>query len=222
MSRTWPSRSRSAASLIGWASSSPTIALTPANIKKYYQDHLASYENLCVAVAIVPQTSLSAFAASQAQGMSVAALARKYSADPTTASKGGYFGCFAPNSSSYASVRGDIGTAAVGHFPKTAIPYTPTQGGSTYGLFVAAVSKTPVTFAKAEGLVLSDIQTQNASSANVIKGNILYRAAVNVDPAFGRWGLGSSGPSVFVPALPAETGPATSTQLTTASTTPYQ
>jgi hypothetical protein len=199
-----------------------TIALTPAKIKAYYQTHQSSYDNLCVAVAIVPQSSLAAFAKAQSRGMSVSALAKKYSADPTTASKGGYFGCFAPNSSSYASVRSDIGTAAVGHFPTTAISYTPTQGGSTYGLFVAAISKTPVPFAKAEGTVISDIQTVNATAANGVKSGILYSAAVMIDPVFGRWGLSSSGATVFVPALPAETGPATSTQLTTASATPYQ
>jgi hypothetical protein len=199
-----------------------TIALTPANIKAYYHTHQSSYDNLCVAVAIVPQASLTAFATAQSQGMSVSALAKKYSADPTTASKGGYFGCFAPNSSSYTSVRNDIGAAAVGHFPTTSIPYTPTQGGATYGLFVAAISKTPVPFAKAEGIVISDIQTLNATAANSVKSGILYAAAVTIDPAFGRWGLSSSGPSVFAPALPAESGPATSTQLTTASSTPYQ
>lgn len=199
-----------------------TITLTPANIKAYYQTHQSSYDNLCVAVAIVPQASLTAFAAAQSRGTSVSALAKKYSADPTTASKGGSFGCFAPSSSSYASVRSDIGTAAVGHFPTTAIPYTPTQGGPTYGLFVAAISKTPVPFAKAEGTVISDIQTVNATAANVVKSGILYAAAVTIDPAFGRWGYSSSGATVFAPALPAETGPATSTQLTTASVTPYQ
>ena len=198
-----------------------TIALTPANIKKYFLAHQASYDTLCVAVAIVPQANLAAFAASQSQGMSVAALAKKYSVD-ASAAKGGSYGCFAANSTSYATVRNDIGTTAVGHFPTTALSYTPTAGGPTYGLFVGAISKTPASFATAEGTVISDIQTQNATTGNLIKSNILYTAAVVVDPAFGRWGVSSSGPSVFAPALPTQTGPATSTQLTTASTTPYQ
>ena len=153
--------------------------------------------------------------------MSASALAKKYSVD-ASAVRGGAYGCFAPNSSSYASVRNDIGTAAVGHFPTTALSYSPTAGGATYGLFVAATSKTPTTLAMAQGAVINDIQTQNAATGNTVKSNILYAAAVSVDPAFGRWGLSTSGPSVFAPALPTETGPATTTQLTTASTTPYQ
>ncbi len=199
-----------------------TIALTPANIKTYYLAHRSNYDTLCIAVAIVPQASLSAFAASQAQGMSVPALAKKYSADPTSAAKGGAYGCFSPNSSAYASVRSDVGTTAVGHFPTTALPYTPTAGGPTYGLYVAATSKTPTPLATAQGTVISDIQTLNATAANSVKSGILANAAVTIDPAFGRWGVSTSGPSVFAPALPAETGPATATQLTTASSTPYQ
>ena len=199
-----------------------TIPLTASNIRAYFAAHHANYDTLCIAVAIVPQSSLSAFAASQAKGMSVAALAKKYSADPVTAAKGGAYGCVAPNSSAFASVRSDVGAAALGHFPASPLPYTPTQGGPTYGLFVAATSKEPSTFAAAQGAVISDIQTQNASTGNSVKSNILYAAAVSVDPAYGRWGLSASGPSVFAPALPNDTGPATSTQLTTASSSPYQ
>ncbi len=198
-----------------------TIALTPANIKKYFRAHQSSYDTLCVAVAIVPQANLAAFAASQSQGMSVAALAKKYSVD-ASAARGGSYGCYAANSAAFANVRNDIGTTAVGHFPTTPLSYTPPSSATTYGLFVAATSKSPATFASAQGAVISDIQTQNATTGNLIKSNILFTAAVVVDPAFGRWGVSSSGPSVFAPALPTETGPATPTQLTTASTTPYQ
>jgi hypothetical protein len=196
-----------------------TIALTAANIKKYYQTHLARYDTLCVSVAVVAPTSLSAFTASQAQGLSVAALAKKFSADKSGAS-GGAFGCYPPASSSFASVRNDVGTTPVGHFP--ASPLSISYNGGTYALFVAATSKTPTPFAKAEGVVISDIQASNSSAANNVKASILYAAAVALDPAYGRWGLGSSGPSIFVPGLPTQSGPASTGQLTTASTTPYQ
>lgn len=199
-----------------------TIPLTPTTIRAYYRAHLASYENLCVAIAIVPQSQLGAFAKAQSAGLSVAALAKKFSADRTSAAKGGFYGCVAPTSSSYTSVRNDIGATAIGRFSTTALSYTPNQGGPTYGLFVAPLSKRPVSLTQAQGLVISDIQTSNASAANSVKANILFAAAVTVDPAFGRWGLSSSGPSVFAPALPGDSGPATSTQLTAPSATPYQ
>lgn len=198
-----------------------TVALTPANIKKYYTAHQSSYDTLCVSVAVVPQTSLAAFAASQRAGLSMAALAKRYSLDPS-ASKGGAYGCYPPTSTSFASVRGFVGTTPVGHFPTTPQPYTPSGSSTTYGLYVGATSKTVSSFAAAEAVVISDIQKANATTANAVKSSILYRAAVAVDPVYGRWGLTSSGPSVFAPGLPRESGPATTSQLTTASTTPYQ
>jgi hypothetical protein len=198
-----------------------TIALTAANIKAYYESHLSKYETLCIAVAVVDPTKLSAFAASQTQGLSVAALAKKYSLDPS-ASKGGSYGCILPTSTSYSAVRTDIGTAKVGHFPTTPISYTPTQGGPTYGLFVAATSKIRTPFAKAQSEVISNIQSANSTAANSVKAGILYAAAVDIDPAYGRWGLSSSGPGVFVPGLPGESGPSSTSHLSTASSLPYQ
>ncbi len=196
-----------------------TIPLTTSSIKQYFTTHQSNYDKLCVAVAVVSPTSLSAFAAAQKQGLSVATLAKRFSVDPSSA-KGGAYGCFAPSSANFASVRADIGSSAVGHFPTS--PLSISYNGGTYALFVAATSRTPSTLAQAQGVVISDIQTLNASSANAVKAKILLGAGVALDPAYGRWGLSSSGPAVFVPALPAESGPASTSQLTTAATTPYQ
>ena len=196
-----------------------TIPLTATAIKAYYQAHQSNYDRICVSVAVVSPTRLSAFAASQAQGESVAQLAKTYSVD-ASAAQGGAYGCFSPSSSSYASVRSDVGATPIGHFPTT--PLSINYNNGTYALFVAATSKSPTPFAQAQGVVISDIQSSNATAANSVKASILYAAAVALDPAYGRWGLGSSGPTIFAPGLPKDSGPATTTQLTTASTTPYQ
>ncbi|MBW4030675.1 MAG: peptidyl-prolyl cis-trans isomerase [Acidobacteria bacterium] len=196
-----------------------TIPLTATAIKAYYQSHQSRYDRLCVAVAVVSPANVNAFGASQAQGLSVAALAKKYSVDKSAA-QGGAYGCFTPASSSYASVRNDVGTTPVGHFPTT--PQSITYNGGTYALYVAPTSKSPTPFAQAQGVVISDIQASNATAANSVKASILYAAAIALDPAYGRWGLGSNGPTIFAPGLPPTSGPATTAQLTTASTTPYQ
>lgn len=196
-----------------------TIPLTATAIKAYYQSHQSRYDRICVAVAVVSPNNLTAFAASQTRGLSVAALAQKYSVD-ASAAKGGAYGCFSPSSSSYTTVRNDVGTTPVGHFPTS--PLSINYNGGTYALFVAATSKSPTPFAQAQGVVISDIQASNATAANSVKASILYAAAVALNPAYGRWGLGSNGPTIFAPGLPRDTGPATTTQLTTASTTPYQ
>ena len=151
----------------------------------------------------------------------MAALAKKYSVD-SSAPRGGTYGCFAPTSTAYASVRNDIGTTPVGHFPSSPLSYTPTAGGTTYGLYVGATSRKAATLVQAEVHVITDIQTANATAASAVRSGILYTAAVAVNPDYGRWGLASTGAKVFAPGLPTQTGPATSSQLTTASTTPYQ
>lgn len=196
-----------------------TIPLTASAIKTYYLSHRARYDRICVAVAVVAPSNVAAFTAAQSQGLSVAALAKKFSAD-ASAAKGGDYGCYAPSSTSYTSVRNDVGTTPVGHFPTT--PLSISYNGGTYALFVAATSKSPTPLAQAQGVVISDIQASNATAANSVKASILYAAAVALDPSFGRWGLAASGPTIFAPGLPADSGPASTTQLTTASTTPYQ
>ncbi len=195
-----------------------TIPLTTANIKKYYEAHLASFETVCVSVAVVLPANVTAFAAGEAQGLSVSALAKKYSVD-ASAAKGGAVGCYGPTSTYYASVVADIGTTKIGHY---SAPRAITSNGSQYALYFAPTSKSVTPLAQAQGVVISDIQSNNSANANTVKANILYASAVVVDPSLGRWGLATSGPSIFVPNLPSESGPATTTQLTAASTLPYQ
>ncbi len=196
-----------------------TIPLTAASIKKYFLSHLSRYDTLCVSVAVVDPSNLTAFAAAQKQGMSVAALAKKFSIDASGAA-GGTYGCYAPTSSSYAGVRSDVGTTAVGHFPTT--PLSISYNNATDALFVAPTKETVSTLAQAEAVVINDIQASNATGANAVKANLLYAAAVVVNPLYGSWGLASSGPAIFAPGLPGDTGPTSKANLTTVATQPYQ
>lgn len=196
-----------------------TIQLTPANILKYYQSHVSDFDKLCISVALVPPAEASSFAASQAAGLSVAALAKKYSVD-ASATKGGAYGCYGPTTSSYSLIRSDIGTATTGHFPTS--PVQSDYNGTTYDLYVAVTSRSTTPFTQAQSAVVAAIQSANASNASVVTAGLLYQAAVVIDPTYGRWGLSSSGPSVFAPSVPADSGSATTSQLTTAATTSYQ
>jgi hypothetical protein len=199
---------------------STSVPLTVAGLQGYYTSHLSDYDRLCVAIAVVSPARVPAFEAAATQGLSVAALAKEFSVDSKTASKGGAAGCFDPTSPYYAGVRADVGTAATGHFNTN--PHAVSLGGSTYALFVAVVTRTTTSFTKAASAVYSDVQSQNSQSASTVKSNVLYRAAVAIDPAFGRWGLGSSGPGVFAPATPAPRDVANSSTLASPSALGYQ
>ena len=176
-----------------------TIPLTEASLKAYYAAHTSDYDTLCISIALVPPTRLSAFQAAQRGGATVAELAKQYSVD-ASGKTGGAYGCYAPSSSSYASIRSDVANRPLNTFPTT--PQYISYNGGTYALFVAVTSRTTTPYAKASSAVFSDIQSQNASTANAAKVQILYRAAIAVDPAFGRWGLNTTGPTVFTLATP--------------------
>ncbi len=208
-----------AASLDLVAKLNSTIPLTTASLEQYYTAHAADYDTICVSVAVVDPTQVTAFDQDQAAGMSVAALAKKFSADPS-ASKGGAYGCFAPSSSSYSGVRSATDTTALGKFPTT--PEEITYNNAEAALFVAPTSRTPTPFAQAEPSVLSDVESQNATEANNQKEAILEYSAIAVDPAFGRWGEGSTGLGVFAPALPSSGLVGTSTIATLGLVSKYK
>ena len=198
-----------AASLDLVAKLNTTVPLTTASMQQYYSTHTSDYDTICVSVAVVAPSQLTAFNQAQSQGMSVAALAKKFSADPS-GRKGGAYGCFAPSSSSYSGVRTDTLSTALNTFPTT--PQQVTYNNATADLFVAPTSRTPTPFDQAESAVLSDLENANASAASTERERILYYdSVVAIDPSLGRWGLGTSGPSVFAPAMPSSSAVGTAT-----------
>ena len=173
------------------------IPLTTASIKRYYAEHTSSYDTLCVSIALVLPADVSAFAKDQSAGMSVAQLAQTFSKDPS-ATKGGAYGCYAPSSSAYANVRSDVGTTAIDTFPAT--PQLVDLNSTEYALYVAVTKRTVTPLADAETAVLNDLRSLNAESASTVKNDVLYKAAVHIDPSFGQWTLSSTGLEVIPPA----------------------
>ena len=196
-----------------------TEALTAANVKKYYDAHSANYDTLCVSVAVLSPGQVTAFNQAQSAGGTVAELAKQFSEDPT-GQKGGVFGCFPPSSTSYSSVRADTASTPLNTFPTT--PQYINYNGSTAALFVAPTKRTVTPLAQAQNAVLSDLETANANIANNAKESILLHTAIAVDPAYGRWGLTSTGPTLFAPAEPAKTDVGTAAALSSASSSTYK
>lgn len=204
-----------AASLYLISKLNSTIALTPKSIAAYYAAHRSNYTTLCIAVAVVDPHRAAAFIRDAKHGVALSALAKKYSIDPS-AKKGGAYGCYAAGSTNYATVSAYTKGIAMGHFnlKDSVISY----GTSQEDLFVGPTAYHRLTLSQAKTKVEADITASNASAANQVKSSVLYAAAVSIDPAFGRWGLASSGPQVFAVALPSDGGNAVTTQLTTTST----
>jgi hypothetical protein len=195
-----------------------TIPLTTKSMQTYYNSHVADYDTVCVSIAVVAPAKTAAFTKAAAGGESVAALAKQFSLD-ASGQTGGAYGCFSPSSTSYSSVRADEIDTALNTFSTT--PQYISYNGATDALFVAPTKRTVTPYAQAASAVLSDLQSLNASTANTQEEKILYQSAVGIDPAFGRWGLGSTGPTVFVPAEPNKVDVTRAKSLTTGVTS-YQ
>ncbi|HVB70756.1 MAG TPA: hypothetical protein VND83_04550 [Acidimicrobiales bacterium] len=178
-----------------------TIKLSAASLRTYYTSHLSAYDQLCVSVAVVAPSRVSAFRADQQSGLSVTQLVSKYSLDTPSKAKGGALGCYSPGQSAYPAVRSDIGATPLDTFPVTPRSFT-ASNGQTYALYVAVTRRTVTAFTQAASQVYADVQSLNANAAGLVKQRILAHTKVAVDPAFGRWGYSSSGPAVFVPATP--------------------
>jgi hypothetical protein len=177
-----------------------TIPLTTAAMETYYKSHQSDYDTLCISIALVLPAKVTAFESAAAQGDSVATLAADFSQDPSK-TKGGAYGCYAPSSSGYASVRQDANGGTLNEFPAT--PTYIQYNGGDYGLFVAVTKRTLTPFATAEPTVLSDLKAINAQAAESVKNTLLEEAAIYVDPAFGQWGVSSTqGPEVIAPVVP--------------------
>ncbi len=196
-----------------------TIPLTSSAMEAYYHSHQSDYDTLCIAIAVVPLSEVSAFGEAETQGESVAALAKKYSVD-ASASKGGAYGCYAPSSEYYAAVRQDASGASFDAFP--AKPVETEYDNSVDALYVAVTKRTHTSYSDAESAVLNDLKEINAEAADKVKNTVLEEAAVYVDPAFGQWGISSTqGPEVIAPAAPSASNVTGAARLSAGSAT-YQ
>ena len=117
-------------------------------------------------------------------------------------------------------MRADVASTPLNTFPTS--PRAIQSQGATYALYVAVTKRSTTPLAEAQSAVVADIQSLNASSANTLKESILYRAAVTVDPALGRWGITSSGLTVVAPATPPAADVNSTSLLVTAPTSAYQ
>lgn len=196
------------------------IPLTVASMKKYFAEHRAAYDTLCVAVALVPLSAVKSFAKGERGGESLTSLVKQFSLIVQTTGDSGADGCYSPSSTDFSMVRGDASSGALNTFP-TQPQYIKESDGTYYALYVAVTKRTANTYAAAAPVVLEDLRALNASSANNVKSVLLESAAIHVDPAFGRWGVNTTGPDVFAPAHPAKTDVLGAKRLATAGAT-YQ
>ena len=158
--------------------------LTQSGVAGFFAAHRSAYDTICISIAFVPSAQFRTFEKTRTSGATVASLARAFSADPS-AKKGGAYGCLAPGSTSYSSVRRFVLNEPLNQFSPRYQPQQ-TQNG-IYLLYVAATKRTPNSLAGAFKQVIADIQGENSNSAALAERHYLQISNVAVDPALGRW-----------------------------------
>lgn len=176
---------------------SARISESPASLQAFYQAHLAEYQKICVAIALVAPRDVNAFNADLAAGMSVGSLAAKYSKD-SSAAQGGAYGCSGPTSSARDLTRG----VALNTF---GAPQAITQQGVSYSLYVAPITRTPLPYSEVASQVLADVRSVNSGSIDAVKQAIYQEVGIDVNPVIGRYGSGQQGVGIYPPASPATT-----------------
>lgn len=173
------------------------ISESTTSLQAFYQAHLTEYQKICVAIALVAPTDLSAFNADRTAGMSVGSLAAKYSKD-ASASQGGAYGCFGPSSTARDLTR-DVALNTYGN------PQVINQQGTNYWLYVAPISRTQLSYADVATQVIDDIRSVNSGSVDAVKQSIFQEVGIDVNPLIGRYGSGQQGVGIYPPASPAST-----------------
>jgi hypothetical protein len=170
------------------------IAETNDSLQAFYEAHLSEYQRLCVSIALVRPSDEASFKTDKAAGLSVAALAAKYSQDPSAAA-GGAYRCLDPNSNARDITRGLANNTF-------SAPQTVDVQGQPRLLYVAVTSRTQLPFATVATQVLTDVRYVNAGSIEAAKQGIYQRVGVDVNPLLGRFGSGQQGVGIYAPHSP--------------------
>jgi hypothetical protein len=167
----------------------------------YYAAHTSNYDTLCIAIAVVAPTQEQAFTTTAASGASVGTLARAFSQDPSS-HRGGAYGCWAPSTSQYQTIRTAVSGVADNTFSAgTKINY---QGVASY-LHIAVTSRTTNPYSAVSALVATDATNAQSTEATTALDSLLYTAPIAVGTHVGRWALIDARPTVAPLAQPALT-----------------
>lgn len=186
--------------LIGLAENDAVIAahlagttLTPAGIRSYERNHLASTQLSCTDAIEVPTAAKAAAVERQlAAGASFAAVAKADSSDTATAAKGGSLGCLV--SSEFPSPLDSIVEKLALDKVSAAIPYD-----GDFVVLLVTVRKIPSPEVAGETLVGAEEQVSaysNEIDALYGVGNVV------VSPSYGKWGKISGSYGITPPSGP--------------------
>ena len=170
-------------------------------LESWFNQHRAQFDTLCVSfIAVADPTTASQVASAISSGtLSFAAAAKHYSQDPSTAKKGGAFGCVPPTSQYYAFFDQYVGTLPTGSV--SSVVTVPEQGGYYYFLFTVT-KRTANDFAAVSAVVADAAKRANGAAAAVLAAKVQRSANVRVSSPLGTWAETVLGGSIVPPVPP--------------------
>ena len=172
------------------------INLDSASVAKYYAANSADFDTYCVSgIVLTDPTKYAAVKAALDAGTPFATVATQYSQDTASAAKGGVLGCYAPGSSSYASVVSDAQKLTVG------VPSGPILAGQSE-LVLLVTSRTATPLSGIENYVRRSMLAKDASLSTNVAKTLVQQAAVTVDVKYGTWSQSKSLAGIVPPVVP--------------------
>lgn len=174
-----------------------SASLGEVALRRYFAAHASEFDTICVSGILVSSQAKATQLRSQIEsGTPFAQVAGANSLDTATAAKGGALGCFGATSSSYAAVRQDVGSLAVGQVTQPLA-----SSGGNYVL-LQVTSRRPATFSKVRSAVRQAVLSSGQVRARAVLTTAAKRASVAVNPTYGQWNPAAVSRGVLPPKSP--------------------
>ncbi len=170
---------------------------TDASLRRYFSAHTSDFDTLCVSGILVQSQSQASQLRSQIEaGASFSQIATANSQDAASAAKGGDLGCFSATSSSYASVKQDVGSLSIGGVTE---PIATSGGGY---VLIQLNARDPAQYTSARSAVRAAVRANNQQRAAQLLSATAGKAQVDVNPMYGSWHAATAARGVLPPPSP--------------------
>jgi hypothetical protein len=175
------------------------IPLTLAGIRATYNADPSEYDTLCAILAVVPESSVTAFESAASKGDSATELVAKYNID--TQLTNGSIGCYPPSSADYTDLAQFTTGLALNTFSQ---PYgQATYEGVNCDYFLGLTKRETNSFKAVETAVYYNAVESNEAVASQNEESLLDASNISVSKNLGRWSAASAG--ILPPGHPAKT-----------------
>jgi parvulin-like peptidyl-prolyl isomerase len=174
---------------------------SPANLRKYYDEHKEQFESVCAAHILVEEKAaadsiVAQLSRARDKAATFAELASAQSKDPGSAANGGDLGCASP-ANYVAEFKEAVRTQAIGVIGK------PVKTDFGYHVIRVDSREAAKPFSEVEQDVIAAVTDTQQGAFNDFLNNASTKAKVEVNPRYGKYDKTGQSPEVVPPTPPA-------------------